>query len=45
VSDVPTVELAEQLRRANAGLREVLAARDVQLPAELQVLSASPERV
>jgi len=26
VSDVPTVELVEQLRRANAGLREVLAA-------------------
>jgi transposase len=30
VSDVPTVELVEQLRRANAGLRELLAARDIE---------------
>ena len=33
VSDVPTVELVEQLRRANAGLREVLAARDAEFEA------------
>jgi hypothetical protein len=33
VSDVPTVELVEQLRRANTGLRDVLAARDAQLAA------------
>src|SRR6266516_199096 len=31
--DVPTVELVEQLRRANARLREVLAARDGELEA------------
>lgn len=31
MSDVPTVELVEQLRRANAGLREVLAARDAEI--------------
>lgn len=30
MSDVPTVELVEQLRRANAGLREVLTARDAE---------------
>jgi len=30
VSDVPTVELVEQLRRANAGLRELVAARDIE---------------
>lgn len=30
MSDVPTVELVEQLRRANAGLREVLTARDTE---------------
>jgi transposase len=30
VSDVPTVELVDQLRRVNAGLREVLAARDAE---------------
>jgi hypothetical protein len=35
VSDVPTVKLVEQLRRANAGLREVLAARDAEI-AELR---------
>ena len=33
MSDVPTVELVEQLRRANAGLREVLAARDAEFKA------------
>jgi hypothetical protein len=33
VSDVPAVELVEQLRRANAGLREVLAARDAEVEA------------
>jgi predicted trehalose synthase len=33
VSDVPTVELVEQLRRANTGLRDVLVARDAQLVA------------
>jgi transposase len=33
VSDVPTVELVEQLRRANAGLREVLAARNAEAEA------------
>jgi hypothetical protein len=33
VSDVPTVELVEQLRRTNAGLREALAARDTELQA------------
>jgi len=33
VSDVPAVELVEQLRRANARLREVLAARDGELEA------------
>jgi hypothetical protein len=37
VSDVPTVELVEQLRRANTGLRDVLAARDVQI-GELQAV-------
>lgn len=31
MSDVPTVELVEQLRRANAGLRDVLTARDAEL--------------
>jgi hypothetical protein len=31
VSDVPTVELVEQLRRANAGLRDALAARDAEI--------------
>jgi transposase len=30
VSDVPTLELVEQLRRANAGLRELVAARDIE---------------
>jgi transposase len=30
VSDVPTVELVEQLRRANAGLRQVLATHDAE---------------
>jgi hypothetical protein len=42
VSDVPTVELVEQLRRANAGLRDVLAARDAEnaeLRAALHALS------
>lgn len=42
MSDVPTVELVEQLRRANAGLRDVLAARDaenVELRAALHALS------
>jgi chromosome segregation ATPase len=39
VSDVPTVELVEQLRRANAGLREVLTARDAE-SAELRAESA-----
>jgi transposase len=33
VSEVPGVELVEQLRRANARLREVLAARDVEIEA------------
>jgi len=33
VSDVPTVELVEQLRRANARLREALAARDAEVEA------------
>ena len=37
MSDVPVVELVEQLRRANAGLREVLAARDAQI-GELQAV-------
>ena len=37
MSDVPTVELVEQLRRANAGLREVLTARDAE-NAELRAL-------
>jgi hypothetical protein len=43
VSDVPTVELVEQLRRANAGLREVLTAREtesVELRAENAELRA-----
>ena len=31
MSDVPTVELVEQLRRANVGLRDVLVARDAQI--------------
>lgn len=42
MSDVPTVELVEQLRRANAGLRDVLAARDAEnaeLRAALHALS------
>jgi transposase IS66 family protein len=42
VSDVPTVELVEQLRRANAGLRDVLVARDAEnaeLRAALHALS------
>ena len=30
MSDVPTVELVEQLRRANAGLRDVLTVRDTE---------------
>lgn len=30
MSDVPTVELVEQLRRANGGLRDVLTARDTE---------------
>lgn len=30
MSDLPTVELVEQLRRANAGLRELVAARDIE---------------
>ena len=38
MSDVPTVELVEQFRRANAGLRDVLAARE----AENAELRASP---
>lgn len=37
MSDVPTVELVERLRRANAGLRDVLAARDAQI-GELQTV-------
>jgi hypothetical protein len=37
VSDVPAVELVEQLRRANTGLRDVLAARDAQI-GELQAV-------
>jgi hypothetical protein len=42
MSDVPTVELGEQLRRANAGLRDVLEARDAEnaeLRAALHALS------
>ena len=39
MSDVPTVELVEQLRRANAGLREVLTARDAE-SAELRAENA-----
>ena len=39
MSDVPTVELVEQLRRANAGLREVLTARDAE-SAELRAGNA-----
>jgi transposase len=34
VSEVPTVELVEQLRRANAGLREALTARDAEVSAK-----------
>ena len=41
MSDVPTVELVEQLRRANAGLREVLAARDAEF--ETSRLAAEAE--
>jgi transposase len=39
VSDVPTLELVEQLRRANAGLREVVTARDAE-SAELRAENA-----
>jgi Transposase IS66 family len=39
VSDVPTVELVEQLRRANTGLRDVLTARDTE-SAELRAENA-----
>lgn len=39
MSDVPTVELVEQLRRANAGLRQVLAAHDAE-NAELRAEAA-----
>ena len=37
VSDVPTVELVEQLRRANAGLRDLVTARDAE-NAELRAM-------
>lgn len=39
MSDVPTVELVEQLRRANAGLRDVLTAREAE-SAELRAENA-----
>jgi biopolymer transport protein ExbB/TolQ len=39
LSDVSTVELVEQLRRANAGLRDVLTARDAE-SAELRAENA-----
>jgi hypothetical protein len=39
VSDVPTVELVAQLRRANAGLRDVLTAREAE-SAELRAENA-----
>jgi transposase len=48
VSDVPTVELVEQLRRANAGLRDVLTARDAEnaeLRAMVHALSLQVEQL
>jgi hypothetical protein len=41
VSDVPTVEPVEQLRRANTGLRDLLAARDTQI-GELHAMVHAP---
>jgi hypothetical protein len=38
VSDVPAAGLVEQLRRANARLRELLAARDAEIEALRHVL-------